>query len=302
MIQSPLNYTGGKYKLLPQILPLFPKDINCFVDLFCGGCNVGINVYAKKHVYNDSCEALINLYSVMQTIESVSFIEKIETVIKKYGLSDVKLYGYDFYNCNSSDGLGVYNRDKYLKLRADFNALKERNSDYYVMLYVLIVYAFNNQIRFNRNGEFNLPPGKRDFNKKMHSKVENFIELLQNQNATFMHRDFREIEIDKLTDKDFVYADPPYLITCASYNEQGGWSEVEEEDLLRILDGLSQRGIKFALSNVLEAKGRENVLLKKWIESRPHYKMIDLKYSYNNANYQRRNKEQKTREILVLNY
>ena len=24
-IQSPLNYTGGKYKLLPQIEPLFPK-------------------------------------------------------------------------------------------------------------------------------------------------------------------------------------------------------------------------------------------------------------------------------------
>lgn len=257
MIQSPLNYTGGKYKLLPQILPLFPKDINCFVDLFCGGCNVGINVCAKKYVYNDSCEPLINLYSVMQTLDSASFIEKIETVIKRYGLSDVKLYGYDFYNCNSSDGLGVYNRDKYMKLRADFNALKERNVDYYVMLYVLIVYAFNNQIRFNRNGEFNLPPGKRDFNQKMHSKVENFIELLQNQNATFIHSDFREIEIDKLTDKDFVYVDPPYLITCAAYNEQGGWSEVDEEDLLQKLDDLSQRGIKFALSNVLESKGRE---------------------------------------------
>ena len=44
LIQSPLNYTGGKYKLLPQILPLFPKEIDCFVDLFCGGCNVGINI------------------------------------------------------------------------------------------------------------------------------------------------------------------------------------------------------------------------------------------------------------------
>ena len=256
MIQSPLNYTGGKYKLLPQILPFFPENINCFVDLFCGGCNVGINVHAKKYVYNDSCEPLINLYSVMQTLEPACFLKKIETVIRRYGLSDVKLHGYDFYNCNSSDGLGAYNRDKYMRLRADFNALKEKDVDYYVMLYVLIVYAFNNQIRFNRNGEFNLPPGKRDFNQKMHSKVENFIELLQNQNAIFLHRDFRKIENDKLTYEDFVYADPPYLITCAAYNEQGGWSEVDEEDLLKMLDDLSQRGIKFALSNVLESKGR----------------------------------------------
>ena len=51
MIQSPLNYTGGKYKLLPQILPLFPKEIDCFVDLFCGGCNVGINRNCNKKIW-----------------------------------------------------------------------------------------------------------------------------------------------------------------------------------------------------------------------------------------------------------
>lgn len=78
MIQSPLNYTGGKYKLLPQILPFFPENINCFVDLFCGGCNVGINVHAKKYVYNDSCEPLINLYSVMQTLEPACFLKKLK--------------------------------------------------------------------------------------------------------------------------------------------------------------------------------------------------------------------------------
>ena len=63
MIQSPMNYTGGKYKLLPQILPHFPKEIETFVDLFCGGCNVGINVKAKKHIYNDADEHLLYLYN-----------------------------------------------------------------------------------------------------------------------------------------------------------------------------------------------------------------------------------------------
>ena len=52
-IKSPLNYVGGKHKLLPQILPLFPKNINTFIDLFGGGFNVGINVSAKEVVYND---------------------------------------------------------------------------------------------------------------------------------------------------------------------------------------------------------------------------------------------------------
>lgn len=61
LIASPLNYTGGKFKLLPQILPLFPKKIDTFVDLFCGGCNVGLNVKSKKIIYNDINEKLIKL-------------------------------------------------------------------------------------------------------------------------------------------------------------------------------------------------------------------------------------------------
>ena len=45
-IKSPMNYTGGKYKLLPYILPSFPGELSRFVDLFAGGLNVGINVQA----------------------------------------------------------------------------------------------------------------------------------------------------------------------------------------------------------------------------------------------------------------
>jgi site-specific DNA-adenine methylase len=52
IIKSPLNYIGGKQKILGQILPLFPAKINCFVDLFTGGCNVGINVNADKVICN----------------------------------------------------------------------------------------------------------------------------------------------------------------------------------------------------------------------------------------------------------
>ena len=35
-IKSPLNYVGGKYKLLDKIIPLLPRNINTFVDLFGG--------------------------------------------------------------------------------------------------------------------------------------------------------------------------------------------------------------------------------------------------------------------------
>lgn len=302
MIRSPLNYTGGKFKLLPQILPLFPSQIDCFVDLFCGGCNVGVNVSANRYVYNDSCEPLINLYSVMQTMDSEFFLSKVEKLIQKYDLSNVKLNGYEFYNCSSADGLGSYNKEKYLMLRSDFNSLPKKDSDYYVMLYVLIVFAFNNQIRFNSSGKFNLPIGKRDFNQNMYKKLSNFLSLLHSQNAIFTHKDFRNFDISKLTPNDFVYVDPPYLITCAAYNEQGGWTENDEKDLLCFLDSLSKKNVRFALSNVLEAKGNVNQILKHWIENRIDYTMIDLNHSYNNSNYHKKKKNYTTKEILVVNY
>ena len=60
-IKSPLNFTGGKYKLLPQIIPLLPDDIRVFVDLFGGGFNVGVNVNCKKVIYNDSYSQIVDL-------------------------------------------------------------------------------------------------------------------------------------------------------------------------------------------------------------------------------------------------
>ena len=33
---SPLNYIGGKARILDQLLPVFPEHISTFADLFCG--------------------------------------------------------------------------------------------------------------------------------------------------------------------------------------------------------------------------------------------------------------------------
>ena len=74
-ISSPLNYTGGKTKLLPQIIPLFPNEINTFVDLFCGGCNVGINIQAKRHIYNDINSFIIDFYNFLLSVNKKEFIK-----------------------------------------------------------------------------------------------------------------------------------------------------------------------------------------------------------------------------------
>ncbi|WP_058892845.1 DNA adenine methylase [Campylobacter iguaniorum] len=301
LIASPLNYTGGKFRLLSQILPLFPKKINTFVDLFCGGCNVGLNVKSKKTIYNDININVYNLCNFFKNTDSKNILKQIYKVITKYKLSIASKYGYEFYKCDSSKGLSEYNRSGFLKLRSDFNSKINTTFDYYIMLYVMIVYAFNNQIRFNSNGEFNLPVGKRDFNIKMEQKLIKFIKRLHEQDCEFSCIDFRNFNIDILKKDDFVYIDPPYLITCATYNENGGWSQNDEKDLLDFLDILDGKNIKFALSNVLASKGKTNEILKFWLKNRA-YKTHHLKYKYSNSNYQTKDKISSSNEILVTNY
>ena len=87
-IASPLNYTGGKLKLLPQILPLFPKKIETFVDLFCGGCNVGVNVNAEKIFCNDSNEKLIEFFNYLKNTDYKAFFRQISKVIEDFHLSN----------------------------------------------------------------------------------------------------------------------------------------------------------------------------------------------------------------------
>lgn len=302
LIQSPLNYTGGKFKLLPQILPLFPTNIDIFVDLFCGGANVGINVKSNKTILNDTNDNLTLLFSMFKNCGD-DFLLLLDEIIDKYGLSQSSKYGYDYYNCDSNTGLAPYNKDKFLKLREDFNNSKDVGYYHYAMLYTLIVYSFNNQIRFNSQGQFNLPVGKRDYNEKMKQKLQKFIDRLTEKDYKFTNLDFRNFDISKLNSQSFVYADPPYLITCATYNEQGGWNEKDEKELLDFLDNLHRHNIKFALSNVLKSKGKENSMLINWSnKNSDKYRVINLNYDYNNSNYQTKNRDFVTEEVLIINY
>lgn len=299
-IQSPLNYTGGKHRLLPQIMPLFPKRMDVFVDLFCGGGNVGVNARADKVILNDMNGHVVGLLKAFKD-EGERFLSMVDGVIRKYGLSQSAEYGYGYYGCDSSRGLATYNRAGFLRLREDFNAGRGEGLGRRAMLYTLITFSFNNQIRFNGKGEFNLPVGKRDFNGKMRDKFKKFAQRLNSENFELSSMDYADFNISALGPVSFVYIDPPYLIACAEYNENGGWDEEKEKALLAFLDKIDRRGVKFALSNVIRNKNRHNTILLEWLDRRK-YKVTTLSFDYNNANYHSKNKNSVTEEVLIVNY
>ena len=283
-IPSPLNYIGGKFKLLSQIIPLFPQKINTFVDVFCGGCNVGINIHAKKIIFNDNLSYLVDLYNAFLNIDTENIILHIEQRIKEFNLS-------------------LTNEEGYKKLRTLYNTNRQP-----LDLFVLIAYSFNHQIRFNNSHEFNNPFGKErsSFNPKMKNNLYAFLNLLRQKNISFQCNNFDKFNFSILDHNDFVYCDPPYLITTGTYNDgkRGftGWTEKEEYKLLEILSNLNKKNIKFALSNVLIHKGKENVILSKWITENK-YIVNHINKNYSNSNYHTLDRNiNSTEEVLITNY
>lgn len=278
-IKSPLNYVGGKYKLLPQLMKYFPTNINTFVDLFSGGFNVGINVNSNRTICNDINDFIIDLYKELYKDSVEDVLAKINANIKEYGLSKE-------------------NEGAYKKFRIHYNKTKDP-----IDLYTLTCYSFNYQFRFNNNREYNNPFGRNrsQFSENMKNNLILFSNRLKKMNVEFSSKEFDKVFIDDLGQGDFIYCDPPYLITTGSYNDGNrgfkDWKENEELKLYEFLDKANEKNIKFALSNVIEHKGKENVLLKDWSKK---YKVIYLENDYSNSSYN--TKKGKSKEVLIINY
>ncbi len=278
-IKSPMNYIGGKYKLLPQILPYFPNYIGTFVDLFSGGCNVSINVTANRIICNDINKKIIEMFEVFKNTELSEILHQIKLRIAEYNLTKENEKGFkdfrDFYN-------------------------KTQNP---IDLYTLTCYSFNYQFRFNNDLLYNNPFGRNrsQFSENMKHNLISFVSRLKKLNIEFLSKDFTQIPLDYLTPDDLIYCDPPYLITTGTYNDGNrgfkDWKTEQEYALYDYLDNANKRGIKFALSNVIEHKGKINKILLEWAKK---YKIIDLNYNYSNSSFN--TKKGESREVLIINY
>lgn len=283
LIKSPMNYIGGKYKLLPQLLNKFPNKVNMLYDVFGGGGTISLNVKAEHIYYNDIVHYVGDMFKDLQDETIESALNKIHKVINTYELSKTNLEGF-------------------LKLREDYN----KGNKSWNMFYTLMCYSFNNQYRFNNKQEYNSSFGKHKscFSDVTINKFKKFLDKLHNIDITFNSKDFREIDFSDANKNDLVYFDPPYLITCGNYNDgkRGfkGWNEQDDKDLFDLCDRLDKQDTRFAMSNVFECKGKSNDKLKEWSKK---YNTYYLNNTYANCNYHNENKiDDGTVEVLITNY
>jgi len=276
--ESPLNYIGSKAKILPEIKKNLVKT-KVFVDVFGGGFNVGVNAESDKIIYNDINFIVKQIIESFRTYDTYEYITYVKKFIEKHGLEKG-------------------NKDTYIAARDYYNGLPDDKKDIR-MLFAIILYSYQQQIRFNSNYGFNNPVGVRWFNDCILAKLVSFSRILKEKNVTFISCDYINIINEtELVQDTFYYLDPPYKLTTGSYNDgkRGfkGWDDSLESEMFDFIDGLTEKNVPCMLSYVLEHKGVKNDELEEWI-TRNGYNYIELGNVIGISGQPRK-------EILVINY
>lgn len=254
-IKSPLNYSGSKNYIVDQIIEQLPPSFDVFVDAMGGAFNVGINVSnAETVIYNEYNPFVYEIIDMLLTSDKIDLISKVQELVSRFGLEKG-------------------NKEHYIEYRKYYNKHKTP-----LNLFVLQMYCFQNQLRFNQKHDFNTPVGNCGCNETTFDRIRTFIPKSKQVHTSNL--DFFEIDYTSLPKNTVFYFDPPYIITNATYNDGkrgfNGWDEEQERRLLEYLEKINANGQMFLLSNVIYHNGKTNELLLQWATTN-NYKIVKLK-------------------------
>ena len=270
ILKPPTNYVGSKDKLMPQLLEHFPKNVDTFYDVFAGGLSVSINSPYDRIIANDIITPLIQFYQSLQFMSLNNWEEKEIEIIQSFKIDKTS-------------------KEQFLKVREEFN---QDGNPY--KFFALVSSCTNNMMRFNKSFKFNQTFGERTINDNTIQKLRDYCKVMKTKNFTFTNLSYPELfKQFPVNQNDFVYLDPPYLISEAGYNAY--WSKELEEGLYILLDELDSKGVRFMMSNVSKHKGKDNPHLDKV----KNYKIVELDFDYEKV---ARKKGSDSQEIIVMNF
>lgn len=281
---------GNKKKLIQKgLIDLFPIEIDTFIEPFAGSAVVSMNTNAKKYIINDLDPNLYELYTLFKTQKSEDIIDHINKRIDEYGLARERTKRNEFQDKNKIE--------QYKKSYTDFRSFYNNNKNT-LDFYTLMFYSFSQQFRFNKKGEFNMPCGNDCFSEGNKDYIENGCNFFQGDDVHIFNKHFKDLDIKYIKENDFVYLDPPYLNTTAVYNENGGWTDKEEDELYQLCENLNKNKVKFAMSNIFSNKGITNEKLIAWCDKN-NFNV----YTFDRFTYMACGKgNSNAKEVLITNY
>lgn len=237
----PIKCHGIKTKLVPFIFRNICWDEAAggrWIEPFLGSGVVVLNLAPERALLADTNQHIIRFYQAIQRGEVTPAI--VRDYLSQEGRK-LERAGEDYY-------YEVRNRFNRTGSPLDFLFLSRA--------------CFNGLMRFNQNGEFNVPFCRKPnrFSPAYISKIVNqirWVHLQMKGKAWEFHVASWEEILKEAEPADFVYLDPPYIGRHTDY-----YNHWELEDTLRLAEAMRQLPCGYALSMWLENPYRRNGLIE----------------------------------------
>jgi DNA adenine methylase len=224
-VPQPIPYQGSKRQLARRILPYFPKDASRIVEPFAGSAAITIAAASRRLVekfwINDAHTPLMDLWH--EIIDNPEGISRAYTRLWNAQLGNER----EFFNI----------------VRSRFNQ-SHKPADFLYLLARCVKAA----IRYNSNGEFNNTPDNRRKGARpteMRVRIEYASSLLRGR-TKITDWDYKKL-LNKCTENDLVYMDPPYQGVCGN-RDQRYLPKIEHDEFCMELRKLNKRNIRYIIS------------------------------------------------------
>ncbi|WP_298485442.1 Dam family site-specific DNA-(adenine-N6)-methyltransferase [uncultured Ruminococcus sp.] len=221
-----LKYRGGKSREIPRFLQYIPDDFNRYIEPFFGGGAVFSYLEPDNAIVNDVNEKLMTFYTQLRNQYPVmrTQLDAIQTLYERNQMEFKKLK-----TLTPDERVPNANEDLYYHMRDLFNHPDGTYLDGVVYFFINKT-AYSGMIRYNNNGEYNVPFGRYP-NLNTRLITSGHSELLQR--AELYNQDYNTI-FDMAQDDDFIFLDPPYDCVFNDYGNidlMNGFDETEHRRL-----------------------------------------------------------------------
>lgn len=222
-----LKYRGGKSREIPSFLRYIPDDFDRYIEPFFGGGAVYFYLEPDNAILNDVNQRLMTFYTQLKEQYPLmrKQLDKIQTEYEHNQAEFKQLKAQ-----SPDERIENANEDLYYRIRNQFNHLE--NSEYLdgVIYFFINKTAYSGMIRYNNNGEYNVPFGRYP-NLNTRLVTQQHSDLLQG--AELLNLDYSEV-FNMADERDFIFLDPPYDCVFNDYGNidmMNGFDEAEHRRL-----------------------------------------------------------------------
>lgn len=216
-----------------------PKDYSGYIEPFLGGGALYFHLQPDKAIVNDINFKLFSFYKEMQKEYPLARkqLDKLQKIYEENQTIYERLKKQ-----HPEEKVENKNEILYYLMRDAFNHKIETEYLDAVVYFFINKTAYSGMIRYNANGEYNVPFGRyKNFNTKLIS--DEHYKLLQR--TEIYNYDYSKI-FDMAEKDDFIFLDPPYDCIFSDYgndNYKDGFGEKEHRRLANDFRNLSVKAL-----------------------------------------------------------